>query len=197
MWKYRSQTLISLIGLAVGFACFALATLWIRYEMTFDNFHKHAKHLYVVYSPDIFSPTGYGRRSPNQLAAYLKETFPEIADAAPVIPAGRTGTVTVEGVDIPAKFINADSSFLRIFDVKILEGSREFLIVGGNKIAITREKARQFFGDENPIGKTVSSYEICAVVSDMPKRSNYAFDLIRPFFDISPGSRGENTIIES
>ena len=36
MRKYKNQTLISVLGLAVGFTCFALATLWIRYEIGFD-----------------------------------------------------------------------------------------------------------------------------------------------------------------
>ena len=47
-WKYKSQTLISVLGLAVGFTCFALATLWIRYDMTFDSFHKDAKRMYMA-----------------------------------------------------------------------------------------------------------------------------------------------------
>ena len=63
MWKYRSQTLISLIGLAVGFTCVALATLWIVYEMTFDSFHKNAKQMYVVYRQDVYNPTGYSNHS--------------------------------------------------------------------------------------------------------------------------------------
>ena len=38
--KYRSQSFISIFGLAIGFTCFALGTLWIHYEMTYDSFHK-------------------------------------------------------------------------------------------------------------------------------------------------------------
>ena len=34
--KYKTQTLISIIGLSVGFTCFALSVLWIRYEMAAD-----------------------------------------------------------------------------------------------------------------------------------------------------------------
>ena len=52
MHKHKNQTLISVFGLAVGFTCLAMATLWIRYEMTFDSFHKNAKYMYVVYSPN-------------------------------------------------------------------------------------------------------------------------------------------------
>ena len=98
MRKYKNQTLISVIGLAMGFTCFALAALWIVYEMTYDSFHKNAKQMYVVYRPFSSSPTGYSRTTNSQLAAYLKETFPEISNAIPLIPANRAGKVTVEGV---------------------------------------------------------------------------------------------------
>ena len=204
MRKYFNQTLISIVGLAVGFTCFALATLWIRYEITFDRFHKNAKHKYVVYRPDTRNQTGYNSWTAYALATYLKETFPEIADAIPLSPPNRNTIVIVEGERIPALTISADTSFFRMFDIKILEGSRDFLIPGSNKRAITREKALQLFGDEHPIGKTINDgrNEICAIVSGMAKRSNYAFDFISPFPPHvtnqmwTSGSGGVNTIIE-
>jgi len=209
MWKYKNQTLISVIGLAVGFTCFALAALWIRYEMTYDSFHKDAKQMYVIYKQDPFSltQTGYSRSSYYPLAAYLKEIFPEITEATSLVPSYPGTKIIVGGVESPALRIEIDSSFFRMFDVKILEGNRDFLIPGSKNIAITREKAQKLFGNENPIGKTVNNgYEdltICAVVSDMPKRSNYAFDIIGSFRTYTldfknswNSSSGENTIIK-
>ena len=185
MWKYKSQSLISIIGLAVGFTCFALAMLWIVYEMTYDSFHKNAKQMYVVYIPSPISIGDHDKYTTYLLADYLKETFPEIADAIPLEPAWGNGKVKVEDVEFSGLTIRADSSFFRMFDVKILEGNKEFLIPGNNKIAITQEKARQLFGNEIPIGKTVntqnSEFTICAIVSGMSKRSNYLFDFIAPF----------------
>jgi len=187
MWKYKNQTLISVIGLAAGFTCFALATLWIRYEMTFDAFHKNAKQMYVVYSPsrDIFF--NYNRVHFSRLSEYLKETFPEIADAITVFWSFPGDKVIVESREYPASTILADTSIFRMFDVRVIEGSHEFLIAGSNKIAITQQKARRVFGDENPIGKTVhrghiimEEFTICAIVSDLPKRSNFAYDFISP-----------------
>ena len=203
MRKYKNQTLISVIGLAVGFTCFALATLWIRYEMTYDSFHKNAKQMYVVYQPSSFSPSGYSNGTQLPLAAYLKETFPEIANAIALAPAFSGGWVTIGNVDYPALTIRADLSFLQMFDVKILEGSQEFLIPDSRKIAITQRKARQLFGSESPIGKTINNdeAEICAVVSDLSNHSNYAFDFISPLFPMDPSHSwnaigGENAIIE-
>ena len=180
MRKHKKQTLISILGLAVGFTCFAMATLWVRYEMTFDSFHKNAKQMYVVYSP-----MG-GRLNAYLLGDNLKQTFPEIAKKTQAFAsAAYAGTIIVDGVEISGLTIKADSSFLDMFDVKILEGSLDFLIANNNNVAITHEKALQLFGNERPIGKAVTiwnrEFTICAVVSGMSKRSNYAFDLICPF----------------
>jgi hypothetical protein len=80
MRKYTSQTVISVLGLATGFTCFALGALWVRYEMTFDAFHKNAKQMYVVYKPNIFTNSGYSRNNTYSCAVRLKETFPEKAN---------------------------------------------------------------------------------------------------------------------
>jgi len=200
--KYKNQTLISVIGLGVGFTCFALATLWIRYEMTFDSFHRNAKNLYIVYRSVSFSLSGLSDLSHNRntsypMSSYLKATFPEIVNAIPLRPTLPGMIVVADDVETPASIIRTDTSFFRIVDMKVLAGSRDFLIPGNNKFAITRKKAQQLFGNENPIGKTITvrhlgEFEICAVVSDMSKRSNFAFDFIQPFSERIASSQNLN-----
>jgi len=46
--KYRLQSVVSIVSLAIGFACFALASMWIKYETTYDAFHKDAENLHVL-----------------------------------------------------------------------------------------------------------------------------------------------------
>jgi hypothetical protein len=81
MRKYKNQTLVSVVGLAVGFVCFAMAALWIRYEMTYDSFHKNADRMYCVNRQYESFGGGTTSYTPYPLAKYLKSTFPEIANA--------------------------------------------------------------------------------------------------------------------
>ena len=37
LMKYKMQTAISIVGLAVGFVCLAFSMIWIRYELTYDD----------------------------------------------------------------------------------------------------------------------------------------------------------------
>ena len=43
--KHKTQSIISIVGLAIGLACFALSTFWIQYEMTYDSFHRDADRI--------------------------------------------------------------------------------------------------------------------------------------------------------
>jgi ABC-type antimicrobial peptide transport system permease subunit len=195
MWKYKTQTLVSVAGLAVGFVCFAMATLWVRYEMTYDSFHKNADRLYCVSIHNTWSLSKSDRLYiPFPLAGYLKSTFPEIANVVAISPGDFN--FEYEGVNHKANSFGIDSSFLNVFDdVKIVEGSMDFLIPESNKAAITREKALQLFGNESPIGKKLGRdsyyYEISAVVTGFHgRRSNYPFDFLHGIstnIQISPG----------
>ncbi|MDR1182923.1 MAG: ABC transporter permease [Bacteroidales bacterium] len=180
MWKYRNQTLVSVAGLAVGFVCFAMSTLWIRYEMTYDSFHKNADRMYCVNWQDT---DGIARFTPSPLAGYLKSTFPEIASAVPV--SLENLDFKYEGTSHKSDILRIDSAFFSMFDVRIVEGNMDFLIPESKKIAITREKTSQMFGNESPVGKKIemndrdsTKYDICAVVTDLPKHSNYPFDFL-------------------
>jgi hypothetical protein len=179
MWKYKSQTLISVVGLAVGFACFAMATLWIRYETSFDSFHKNADRIYRINIPNPYTPSGMMSSCPYPMAEYLRETFPEIKHSTP-FSFTRVSSITYKETEYKAELIGVDSSFFSMFDVKVIEGTMDFLI-DANKLAITEEKARLIFGNESPLGKEVitdGNRTICAVVTGWSGRSNYSFDVL-------------------
>ena len=204
MWKYKMQSGISIVGLAMGFICFALAMLWIRYEMSYDKFHRDAERIYCVYKPNIFAHSGMSRSFNFRTAALLKETFPEISDASTVTSEwDMTGSpFKIDGVEYPAFHIKIDSAFFRMFDIRILEGNRDFLIPLSNKVAITQQKAREWFGNETPIGKELIYYgdkkTICAVVAGWNQPSNYRFDIIesQELNYTWTDSRGENALIK-
>jgi hypothetical protein len=173
--------------------------------MTYDSFHKNADRIYCVSKPDIFHPEEMTRRVPYPLAGYLQKTFPEIVRSTTILSSYKDYTVEHENVSHTVDIVEIDSSFLEMFDIKLVEGSMDFLIPRSLKIAITREKALQMFGNESPVGKVLSkvygysNYTICAVVTGLPKRSNYPFDiLMTPNSDVNNWFMlsGENALIE-
>ena len=68
LWKYKTQTLISIAGLAVGFVCFSLAAMWIRYEKSYDSFYNDAERIYLIRGIDnITSSYNKGDRKSTRL----------------------------------------------------------------------------------------------------------------------------------
>lgn len=149
--KYKVQTGISMLGLAAGFVCFVLSAFWIHYEMTYDQFRKDADRLYLVRVNDGYAEGRITWRVPIPLGPYLKEHFPEIESFAYFY--SFEYRVKVEGRYEKAFFSSADSAWVQMMDVQLVDGNRNFMQQRSKEVAITEETAKAWFGHENPLGK--------------------------------------------
>ena len=141
--KYRLQSVVSIISLAIGFACFALASMWIKYETTYDAFHRDANNIYT-----ILLDGGIGIDDKAVKATYL-EQIPEISEYC--LFKG-TGSKPIGQKYWFSEIMLYDESFLSFFDVEFIEGGTGF-IHDENQVAVSEKFAQRFLGDESPIGK--------------------------------------------
>lgn len=179
--KYKVQTGISMLGLAAGFVCFVLSTFWIHYEMTYDQFRKDADRLYLVRVNDGFAEGRITWRVPVPLGAYLQEHFPEIESFAPFTT--YEYRVKVEGRYEKAILSSADSAWVQMMDVQLVDGNRNFMQQRSKEVAITEETAKAWFGHENPLGKeleirTGDKRTIGAVVRVNNRHTNFPIALM-------------------
>ena len=156
LWKYRTQSIISILGLAVGFTCFAFAIRWIHYETTFDAFHRDADRIYLVTTNSHDLSGKHFSATPNALSSYLKENYLEVEEGISLLQ--NPLSISHEGDVIKMERIEADTAFMRMMDIRILEGTSQFL-TQKNEIAITREGAYRLFGTDKVIGKTITTHQ--------------------------------------
>lgn len=181
LMKYKMQSLISIIGLAVGFVCFALSLIWIQYESTFDSQYKDADRRYLLYAPSSISITGYTFSNSYVGFQNIKKTFPEIKSVVALNM--WNDDVNVDGVKHSGlNYLLTDSSFIDIFELKLLKGSLDFLH-DDTKSAITESCAMRLFGTTDVVGKQYEVVDfdkrmitIGAVFKDL-NHSNYSFDI--------------------
>ena len=81
--KYKLQSAISILGLAVGFVCFTLSAFWIEHESTFDHYRKDVERLYMVRTNDGLNEGGIRSQINYPFGNFLLENFPEVEAAAP------------------------------------------------------------------------------------------------------------------
>lgn len=179
--KYKVQSAVSILGLAVGFVCFSLSLYWIHYEMTYDHFRQDADRIYMVRTNDEYTEGKISTRVPYSLAAYLAQHFPDIAVAAPFHLISELISVNDKYQD--AVFSSADSAWMNLMDIRIIKGNRNFMLPKDNaEIAITEEAAKKWFRTEDPIGKEVKmlrrTKKICAIVQAENRHTNFPFDFI-------------------
>ena len=176
---------INIVGLAIGLACGILLSLWIFDEISFDKFHENGENIYRVLENQSYSSQNMQVAvTPAPMAAAMKEDFPEIVHITRYYP---DFSQTIEVGD--KKFNEtsgafADEVFFEMFSFPIIKGSQTPLSEK-NSIVLTETIAAKLFGDEEPVGQTVSIYDldlkVTAVISDVPRNSHISFGYVLPF----------------
>jgi ABC-type antimicrobial peptide transport system permease subunit len=152
--------------------------------MTYDGFHKNADRIYLVRhkSDTDYKASGISQNTPAPLAAYLKETFPEV-EASCHLNILNIFDIEAEGVTHEMSKRNVDTAFLNMFRVRLLSGTIDFTVPQSKNVAVTEKYAKTLFGNESPLGKQFTLfgtiYTVCAVVSEW-QHSNYHFDVLFP-----------------
>lgn len=175
--KYRVHTVVSVVGLAVGFVCFAYSLIWLRYERSFDSFHPDADRIYMMYKKNLFGDF-QSVCCPYPFAATMKEQLPEVEAATAFFPQA-VSYKKDESLGF-LKAVSVDTAFLDLFDVRILAGSRSFLH-SDREIALTPTAARRLFGTDQVLGRTLdlSSGEektVTALVSEWKGHSSIPYE---------------------
>jgi hypothetical protein len=67
--KYKAQSVISILGLAIGFMAFSFTMSWISFEYSYDSFTPDADRIYQVVKVDPKLPGGIKKTTPEPLAA--------------------------------------------------------------------------------------------------------------------------------
>ncbi len=187
--KYRLQSVVSIVSLAIGFACFALASMWIKYETTYDAFHRDAENIYVLTQGNDYIL----RRGMGMINYHAFREIPELEQLTSI----RNILIdSANGVDLHRNLYDYlwqmnDTNFVNLFGLDILEGSTSF-VHNENEIAISDRLAKFLWKDESPIGKPLSikmeiktdnlKYErtltVAAVFRSWGEHSNFMFDML-------------------
>ena len=179
--KYRTQTAVNIVGLAVGFACFALSLVWIRYELTYDRSMPGSERTYVVYRESSMDLSGRTTSVACPLGVALRETFPEVEDAAAFYRKG--ASIVQDGQKFELNSIEVDSFFVDLFGLRVLQGSLGFLYTP-DAVALTDDAAMKLFGTTDVLGRELTDkykknpQRIVAVVEGRGRHTNFPFDVL-------------------
>lgn len=187
--KHKAFSLINIAGLAVGLTCCMLIGLYISEELSYDRFHKNADNIYrftrEFKSPDGSTSLHLSRIAP-PFAPLLREDF-----AGEIDKIGRflTNGGPVKYGDrlfVENNFSFADPEIVDILTFNVIEGDLHQALTQPGSLIISDEMALKYFGNEDPIGKTLNYLSqadliVRGVYEKMPDNSSFQIDMMADF----------------
>jgi ABC-type lipoprotein release transport system permease subunit len=184
--KQKLFSLINLAGLTLGLAVCLLIVVYVQYERGYDRFNAHYETLYRVAQHQNQNGTWYEvGRTPAKLAAALRETFPEVKNAAR-FRMGSSALLTYGKLtsEEPNGLL-AEPSLFALFTFPFVQGEARQALAGSNSIVLTERLARKYFGTDNPVGRVMlmdreTPLRVTGVIRDVPAQSHLQFDYVVP-----------------
>jgi ABC-type antimicrobial peptide transport system permease subunit len=176
---------INLTGLIAGLSAFTLIYLWVIDELSYDRFHSNYKTIFRVVE-NQFDEKGEVFPfclTPGPLSPYLKNSFQEVEYTSRV--AQVDFLVRVNDLAFYQEGVAVDPEFFEFFSFPIHSGETKSFAVGTDKIIISEQMATTFFGNSEPLGKTLKivdrDFIVTAVMKNVPSRSHLQFTFAIPF----------------
>src|SRR6516164_6836204 len=180
--KNRIFTLINVFGLSIGLTSCLLIASYVFDELNFDKFPEASKQIYrlgihvtgngaVEDYPHVDAGVGPGMvreipevRTYTRLASMLGDAYLKY------------GSKQVK----ENKLTYADSNFFQVFTIPFLQGDAKTALVQPGSLVITKEFAKKYFGDEDPMGKGIvygrGNFKVTGIIDRIPDNSHFHFD---------------------
>ncbi len=182
----RLYSVLNILGLALGIAAFIFIFQYVRFEKSFDQFHKNNPDLYRINYQYFLA--GELQRSvatvPPAIAPLIKASMPEVNSFVRFADAG-DGVIEVNGNKfLERNILFADPDFFKMFSFPLVSGDINSCLRGIRKMVLTETMARKYFKNEDPLGQFVTvdgaedRYTITGVVKDPPANSHIQFDFL-------------------
>lgn len=195
MIRSRGFTFINVFGLTVGIAACLLIALYIRNELSYDQYHKNKDRIYRVIHAYHWGedPANVPDPTPSDFQVWgnapvgpaLKAGFPEVTDVVQF--SGRTEALLQYGERRfqEENVFFADATVFDIFSWGLLAGDPGKALEAPYSVVLTQTVARKYFGKEDPLGKTLiidndrtSPFTVTGVMEDVPANSHFTFDVL-------------------
>ena len=161
--KYKGFLVINVLGLALSTAVCLVIILFIRSEKSYDQFHENKDRIYRVNSKVKYeSSIDHLAASPAPLAGVLRQDYPIVEEAVTLRQLNTTAVYQNKRLAIRGIF--AEPSFFSIFSFELTAGNPQNALEEPFTIVLSEETAKRFFGELDPIGKSLLLDGIVSVV---------------------------------
>jgi len=197
LYTHKFYSIINILGLSIGLACFILILFYVYNETSFDKHHDHSKNIYRLGLKGVMSGSEFQAAvSGGPLGRIVMNEIPEVINFARLREL-RTSILFTYGEKqiYQDHMMYADSTFFDVFKYEQLYGDLKTALYLPHSLVFSESTAKKYFGDENPIGKTIKwnnnrNYTVTAVFKDQTQNSHIDFDVFISYSSLYDTERG-------
>jgi putative ABC transport system permease protein len=127
--------------------------------------------------------------TPPAFASFLEQHYPEVETTLRILMGGDKFLMEAgdkKGYEAKGWFV--ESSFFKIFPLKFIGGDPATALSSPSTVVISEELAKKYFGNENPVGKTIQidkgNYKVTGVLAKLPDHFHLNFHYLASFSSI-------------
>lgn len=185
----RLFSIVNIFGLSLGLAIALILFLFVMHERSFDTMYANKDRIYRVLLHTTEEGIETWANVPSALSPELEANIPNVSKSGRLLwhAYGEKAFIKTEAHNLSEdRLFWADASIFEMFEVEILKGLGGEVLRQPNTILLSESTAKRYFGDDNPLGKTLSvdnrySLEVKGVFKDFPNNSSINFNAVAPF----------------
>ncbi len=185
--RNKTFSLLNIIGLAIGLACFILMALYVADELSYDRYNEKAGRIYRINSDIVFGGNKLHMAvACDPMGATLKKDYPQVEEYVRFFNSSGSKLIKKGNEFINEnQVVHADSTLFNVFTLPAIAGDTKTALNEPNTVVVSESAAKKYFGTTDAIGKTIETndnnstlYKVTAVIRDIPRTSHFHFDFI-------------------
>jgi len=188
LFRHSGFSTINMVGLTIALYSCLMIILYVKFEISFDRFHKNGANIYRVYMQQpgnlvAGSSSDWWVVSPAILKPTWEKELPEVNVITRTLK--RQWVFRHEEAYVNEQILLVDPEFFDLFSFPLLSGNSREALQDPFSIVVSGEIAEKYFGQENPLGKTLVTndsiyFTITGVLEEIPANSHLRFDFLVP-----------------
>jgi len=179
--RYKGFAMINIASLTIGIIGCLVIGLFVWDEWQYDKNIPGGENVYRIYDErKDNNNTTYMVPTPPAFAPFLKQQYPGVDVTARILMTG--DKFLMEAGDKKTyedKGWLTEPSFFKVFPLRFIKGDPATALSSPSAIVISEELAKKYFGDQDPMGKTIkidkSDMNVTGVLAKLPSHFHLDF----------------------
>ena len=190
LWRNRTTSIVSILGLSVGLASGLVIFLLVGYLFSFNRYHAKSERIYWIVTDIVNDKSQQTDVTPRPLGQVLRDEYPFVESAVRLnsvfgalvsAPDGKGGMS--KKFEESRNICFTEPEYFKVFDSEWAAGDQRAALSAPNTVVLSKEYAEKYFGTDQAIGKTLrldnkTDLTVTGIIENPPSNTQLRYDVL-------------------